>query len=385
MFSLEGILENAVAEDRFAATLAAIGPMRPADLLRDEAATPACRGEHDEVDGYWPPSNNPAGFCADCNKPGIWPKHLDQTPDCNKPVEDGGEDCSGRPHWEIKSLCVECRVPRLCECSRCWENRRPIDKPFRKPVESWTNRCGITYTRVPFEASDFPAERCAGCRLLRPRAPYTPQDRLVCSANCHTHYCSLKCLEKDAEAHDCYGNETGRDVMVYYTEMHHQIAEGKVYEATEVFLAAKEEYRAANAVLEHAEQHLTEWHGGVAHREATMRDRMVRATMLAREDEAIARREATMRDRMVRATMDEAIARKKQLEDTMAEQKLLRKHLDDAMTEDEAIARKKLREDAERKVYEATEVFVAVNEEYRAATFRLQRGRSLRRQRYSWL
>jgi hypothetical protein len=216
--------------------------------------------EHDEVD-EWPASNDKEGFCADCDKPGVWPKHLDRRRSLKS--TDGWEDCSGTPHWETKTLCIECRCPLLCECSRCWSKRTPLENPIRHPpvARSWrtTSPRGITtaHVRIPFMASDFQAIRCAGCRLLRPRAPFLPQDRLVCTGGCHTHYCSLQCLEKHFATHwaerGCCANK-GQDVLAYFGEVNRKFREQNVLEATEACCAA-------NAGLEKATHELVEMYG----------------------------------------------------------------------------------------------------------------------------
>jgi hypothetical protein len=279
----ENLVEESDTMDRLArpAVLAAASPRRIStptcrggkgkagtndDLLFSESSDLEC--EHSEDDDYWPPSNNPEGFCADCNKPGVWPKHLDRT---RPNISNGGwEDCSGTPYWETKTLCIECRVLLLCECSRCWKKRRSHARPIHQSASQSSttvtvSQHGITTARIciPFEASDFQAVRCAGCCLLRPRAPFLPQHRVVC-CGCHTHYCSLQCLEKHFVSHwaerGCVANK-GQDVLAYYGELHRALGEQKVLEATEAC-------RAAKAGLEKAEQQWAEMqmHGPTAKR-----------------------------------------------------------------------------------------------------------------------
>lgn len=204
----------------------------------------------------WWPCNHRGDCCAACQAPGDWPKHLDIT-EPSKSKDGSYMDWSGRPSWEQKNLCKECRDSQHCECSYCWEKRMPRDEPARN---SWTSVSpeGVPTVHIPFLESDFQAERCAGCRLIRPREPHTPQDRKVC-CDCSTHYCSLRCLEKDFARHrperGCSANK-GRDVLTYFKQMERALGEQKVLEAKAELFEAKEGYSTARVVLAQAQQEL---------------------------------------------------------------------------------------------------------------------------------
>jgi hypothetical protein len=150
-------------------------------------------------DDFWPRKSNHDN-CEDCGASGVWPMHLDKAAPFKNESENGMlQDCSGNSYWEKTSICETCRDPQHCECSICWYKRKPPDEPH---LANWTivSPEGSVTVHLPLNESDFKAECCSGCNLTNPRAPYMPQDRLVC-CECSTHYCSLQCLEKDFPSH----------------------------------------------------------------------------------------------------------------------------------------------------------------------------------------
>jgi hypothetical protein len=230
-----------------------------------------------QPDDNWPCSHRD-DCCADCQELGDWPKHLDRTK-LFKSNDGRYEYLSGTPHWTQRNLCKQCRDPQHCACSYCWGKRMPRDEPTRN---SWTTVCpdGVPTLHIPWIASDFQAVRCAGCCLIRPRAPHTPQDRKVC-CDCSTHYCSLGCLEKDYARHHaelgCSANK-GQAVMIHI----------KLMASKQKVLEAKEAYSAARFALEKAEQDLAATMLAENKQEAEAKWNETRATFEEHMDDAMA-------------------------------------------------------------------------------------------------
>jgi hypothetical protein len=231
---LQGVHDLSSSSSSSSVTVSRGGKARRGDKPHNNISD----SDRTDPDADWPYADNKHDCCADCKAPGFWPEHLDKS----KPFrsEDGSYvDASGVPHWQKTHLCEGCRNLQQCECSYCWSKRMVQDEPHRNSRIS-VSLDGKSTVHIAFSPCDFQAQRCAGCRLISPRAPHTPQHRKVC-CECHTHYCSLLCLETDFPRHHaergCSANK-GQDVMAYFKEIEIARGERKILEATKACAAA---------------------------------------------------------------------------------------------------------------------------------------------------